>query len=169
PFPTPPFVDEEVIWEVVENAKEGNDASFATLYQRYHKQIYSHLFRMLGDREDANDLTVESFTRAWRALPSLADGRCFQSWLYRIATNAALDHLRRKRKYQLLWVGINERPIGDLIENFDKDLEVKELLHKAFMSISKKPRACLYLYLEGFSKEEIADQLGLAKDSFSTY
>jgi RNA polymerase sigma factor (sigma-70 family) len=168
-FPTQSFIDEEIIEEVVVKAREGNDDSFAMLYQWYYKQIYWHLFRMVGNHEDTTDLAVESFTRAWRALPSLYDGRRFPGWLYRIATNTALDHLRRKKRNHSLWESADKSRIDDSIESFEKRVEMRDLIQLALLQISQKPRSCLCLHLKGFSQDEIAGQLGLGKDSVNTY
>lgn len=169
PIPSHSFIDEEIIEEVVEKAQEGNDDSFALLYQWYYKQIYRHLFQMVGNHEDATDLAAESFTRAWRALPILYDGRRFPGWLYRIATNAALDHLRRKKRNLPLYESADKSRIDNSIESFEKCVEMRDLIRLALIQISQKPRSCLCLHLKGYSHDEIAGQLGLGKDSVNTY
>jgi len=72
--------------------------AFAMLYDRYAAQVYRTVYRRLGDRADAEDVTAEVFTKAWAAIhtyrPALAH---FYGWLHRLAANAVVDHVRARR------------------------------------------------------------------------
>src|SRR5438128_163523 len=96
PMPPQP-VDDEQILDIVRRAKEGDDESFATLYRLYYMPIFRHLYRMIGNEEDAHDLAAVTFTRVWYSLPGINDGRHFRGWLYKIATNAAIDFIRSRK------------------------------------------------------------------------
>src|ERR1051326_6342993 len=87
--------DEEIL-HLVKRAKEGDDESFASLFELCYPPIWRHLCRMVGNEEDASDLAAETFTRAWYRLPRIRDEKRFRAWLYKIATNAALDYRRAK-------------------------------------------------------------------------
>ena len=69
---------------------------FAQHVNRHKRELHVHCYRMLGSFEEAEDLVQETFLRAWRHRDSFAGGDGFRAWLYRIATNACLDHIRRK-------------------------------------------------------------------------
>jgi RNA polymerase sigma-70 factor (ECF subfamily) len=168
----PDPIDEEQIFDIVRRAKEGDDASFATLYKMYYMPIFRHLYRMVGNEEDAHDLVAMTFTRAWYSLPGVKDGRHFRGWLYKIATNRAIDFIRmsktKKRAHPFL-ERLKEEYSDEYRTGFEERLEEQELIKLALEQIAPKPRACLSLYQEGFSLEEIAQQMEMRKKSVATY
>ena len=168
-LPPPPSNDEETILDIVRKAREGDETSFTQLYQRYYTEIYKHLLRLVGNHEDAADLAAVTFTRAWRRLPGIHDGRHFRGWLYKIATNVAIDHLRNKKKKFFLWGSANEDPTNEYAERFEEKIEVEELTWLALKQVAPKPRACLVLHMAGFSHQEIAMFMGLKEKSVGTY
>jgi hypothetical protein len=92
--------------------------SFDHLFTRYHGPIYGHILGLVGDPAQAEDLTQDTFLKAYKALPGAREGAVV-AWLYRIATNTARDALRHRRR--LTWLpfgpGDEERlpaPVGDL-------------------------------------------------------
>jgi RNA polymerase sigma-70 factor (TIGR02960 family) len=70
----------------------------AALFERHRRELHVHCYRMLGSFDEAEDLVQETFLRAWRAQASFSGGTAIRPWLYRIATNACLDALRRKAR-----------------------------------------------------------------------
>jgi RNA polymerase sigma-70 factor (TIGR02960 family) len=83
---------------VVAAAKAGDEAAFAILVERHRRELHVHCYRMLGSFEEAEDTVQETFLRAWRKRESFEGGPGFRAWLYRIATNAALDAIRRSSR-----------------------------------------------------------------------
>jgi RNA polymerase sigma-70 factor (TIGR02960 family) len=83
---------------VVAAAKAGDEAAFATLVERHRRELHVHCYRMVGSFEEAEDLVQETFLRAWRKRESFEGGPGFRAWLYRIATNASLDAIRRSSR-----------------------------------------------------------------------
>jgi len=77
--------------------------AFDRLTRERRGEIYVHCYRMLGALSDAEDMTQETFTRAWRARKELTNEASARNWLYRIATNVCLDALRRRKRERLLW------------------------------------------------------------------
>ena len=75
------------------------------MYAAYKGRIYTFLLRFLGDPELADDVTQETFTKAYRALGTLSNGHRVLPWLYRIASNAAIDQIRRRRRFGWLRLG----------------------------------------------------------------
>jgi RNA polymerase sigma-70 factor (TIGR02960 family) len=83
---------------VVAAARAGDEPAFTTLVERHRRELHVHCYRMLGSFEEAEDLVQETFLRAWRARESFEGGPLFRAWLYRIATNACLDAVRRSAR-----------------------------------------------------------------------
>lgn len=71
--------------------------SFEEIFDRFQTPIYNYVYRMMGNADDANDLTQEAFIKAYVALPKLSGDVNLSAWLYRIATNTCLDELRRRK------------------------------------------------------------------------
>lgn len=84
--------------ELVRAAAGGDEDAFAQLVALHEKKVYNLALRMCGDPEDAWDAAQEAFLSAWRGLPSFRGEAGFSTWLYRLASNAAIDQLRRNRR-----------------------------------------------------------------------
>ena len=82
--------------EVVLMARAGREAAYRELIRRYERPIFALLFRMVRDRELAEDLSQETFVKALNAIESYRPEFKFSSWIFKIANNAAIDHLRRR-------------------------------------------------------------------------
>ena len=78
--------------------RAGDESAFATLFERHRRELHVHCYRMLGSFDDAEDVVQETFLRAWRKRESFQGLSTFRAWLYRIATNACLDVLDRRRR-----------------------------------------------------------------------
>jgi RNA polymerase sigma-70 factor (ECF subfamily) len=83
--------------EWVRLAQEGDRAAFAHLVRRHEGGVHRFILRMLGSHEEALELTQETFIKAWQSLPQWQPRAEFKTWIYRIASNAAMDTLRRRR------------------------------------------------------------------------
>lgn len=83
--------------KLLQKAKRGDRSAFAELVDKYRDRIYAYLYRMVRSREDALDLAQETFLRVFRNLHHFQLGQPFKPWLYRIACNLAIDHLRKQR------------------------------------------------------------------------
>jgi RNA polymerase sigma-70 factor, ECF subfamily len=82
---------------VVARILSGDEEQFGLLVRRYQTRLHAHVTKMIGHRDDALDLTQEIFLKVFQALPRFNPEYKFSTWLFRIAGNAAIDHLRRKR------------------------------------------------------------------------
>ena len=84
--------------DLVRRAGRGDQEAFAELVRKYENQIFSLARRMCTDPEDAADVAQEAFLAAWKGLPNFRQEAEFSTWLYWLATNAAIDHLRKAKK-----------------------------------------------------------------------
>src|SRR3954470_4112793 len=83
---------------LLEAAREGDEAAFASLLEPYRRELHAHCYRMLGSSYDADDALQDASLRAWKALPRFERRSSLRSWLYTIATNACLTQIRRRPK-----------------------------------------------------------------------
>ena len=94
-------------------AQAGDEQAFQQLIAPYRHALDVHCYRMLGSVQDAEDLAQETLLRAWRALDRFEPRAQFQTWLYRIATNACLDELARRPRRPELIDPFPDRPVGE--------------------------------------------------------
>src|ERR687884_1233303 len=94
-------------------AKTGDKRAFRRLVEPYRHALEVHCYRMLGSAQDAEDVAQETLLRAWRSLERFEPRVQFQTWLYRIATNACLDELERRPRRPELIDPFPDRPLGE--------------------------------------------------------
>jgi RNA polymerase sigma-70 factor (TIGR02960 family) len=83
---------------VARAARAGDETAFAALAERHRRELHVHCYRMMASFDEAEDLVQETFLRAWRARETFEGGPAFRAWLYKIATNACLDAIRRRSR-----------------------------------------------------------------------
>jgi RNA polymerase sigma-70 factor (ECF subfamily) len=108
---TPPNSSDQRV--LLAAAQAGDERAFRRLVEPYRQALEVHCYRMLGSLPDAEDLAQETLLRAWRALERFEPRAQFQTWLYRIATNACLDELERRPRRPELIDPFPDRPVGD--------------------------------------------------------
>jgi RNA polymerase sigma-70 factor (ECF subfamily) len=170
--------------EVVLWARSGQEAAYRELIRRYERPLFALLFRMVRDRELAEDLAQETFVKALNAIDSYRPEFKFSSWIFKIANNAAIDHLRRRELDTLSLDGSPhaETPeamqatalqIGARQESPLDTVEAKELgtaIEAAIGSLRPEYRSCILLrHVEGRAYEEIAEILNLPLGTVKTY
>ena len=170
--------------EVVLAAREGRQAAYRELIRRYERPIFALLFRMVRDRELAEDLSQETFVKALNAIESYRPEFKFSSWIFKIANNAAIDHLRRRELDTLSLDGSPhaETPeamqatalqIGARQESPLDAVEARELggaIEAAIGKLRPEYRSCILLrHVEGRAYEEIAEMLDLPLGTVKTY
>ena len=107
-------------YELVLRATEGKDQqAFSFLMERYKDSIYFMLLKMVNNKDDADDLTIEAFGKAFNRLSQYTPNYAFSTWLFKIATNNCIDFLRKKKK--------NVMSIDNRIQNKDGDTIMFEL------------------------------------------
>lgn len=142
--------------ELVEACRRGDPASERLLYEASHQNVYRLMVRMVG-RRDASDLTQQVYLQVFRKLGQFRGGSQFGTWLYRVAVNEALQHLRRLRRSRLrAW----EQEPTDRSADDREQVADKELLERALAMLEPGLRSAFLLReVGGFSYHEIADAL----------
>jgi RNA polymerase sigma-70 factor (ECF subfamily) len=139
-------------------------AHFEALYAAYQHPILSYLYRLVGDAACAEELCQEAFARAYRARRSMDNVQNVRAWLYRIATNAARDQLRRRRLLTFLPL-FDEDPTL-LVESMEPAALETHAVQQALLKLSPELRVPLVLYsCQELSTQEIAEVLGIRRDA----
>ena len=157
--------------EIIRSVLRGNVNDFEKLVTAYEKNVYNIALRMVGDPEDAADMTQETFIKAYRALSGFRGDSKFSSWLYRIASNVCLDFLRsRSRHPQVSLSTVDEDgqapvELPDMRQNPEEQLMKKlgmEAVRRGLEQLPEQQRQILVLReLGGLSYAELAQTLGL--------
>lgn len=144
----------------IEKIKQGSLEEYKYIVQKYQKSIFKYCYHMLGAMEEAEDAVQEVFIKAYQRLYHYKAGTSFSSWLYKIAYNHCIDHLRRKRYFQLVPLCDSVVDGCDVSYSFEED-ELSLPLQRAISMLPPEDRTVLMLrILEEKSYEEIADVLG---------
>src|SRR5213594_2600130 len=144
-------------------ASKGEAAAFGLLYDRHVAAIYRYVYYRVRDDAEAEDLTSDVFMKALRAIPRYEPRQAFLAWLYRIARNAVIDHVRRGGRQ----VSFEDALLHPEVHNaIDPDLEVlagsdKATLRTALGQLTPLQQEVIVLrFLEGYSTDEIARLIG---------
>lgn len=148
---------------LVDRARAGDEAAFAQLFEQFHAPILNYLNRMVNDRAVAEDLTQDAFIKAYKALPKTRDDLSFKSWLYRIATNTAISHMRRGKVIK--WLPI----VGDRESNSESVDRVVARQTDISRALDELPRhyasVLLLRHYQGLSLAETAQALDITENA----
>jgi RNA polymerase sigma-70 factor, ECF subfamily len=170
--------------EVVALAQQGKEAAYRELLARYERPVFSLIFRMVRDRETAEDLSQETFIKVLNNIDRYSPDFKFSSWLFKIANNLTIDHLRRRRldtisiegapdavtaesarATSIAIVSGNESPLAEL-----ESRELGASIERAIAQLRPEYRACIMLrHVEDRSYEEIAEIVKLPLGTVKTY
>jgi RNA polymerase sigma-70 factor (ECF subfamily) len=150
---------------VLAQAQAGDEAAFVAIYEYYSKAIHRFAYRLLGNQEQADDVTQDTFIRAYEHLGRLGDDANLSAWLYRIASNSCQDILRRRRR--IAWVPMFDDEDKDsefAAEDFVPQVIEAHAIQKVLAEMPPPLATCLVLRsVEGFSCEEIAEIMSIPK------
>lgn len=158
-------------YELVRAALNGDEKAFARLLSRYKDAIYFMLLKMVNNRSDAEDLTLEAFGKAFKNLHQYSPTYAFSTWLFKIASNNCIDFLRKKKGIHISIENNDSNDSNDQIKLKSKELNPEEKLIRIQKAIllrrvvrRLKPRYQILVelrYFREFSYEEIAKELNL--------
>ena len=158
---------------VVRQVQAGDVAAFDRLISKYRERVLGIVYNMTSNREDAADLTQDTFIKAFQSIQRFGGQSSFFTWLYRIAVNSTLSHLRKSRLrsfFSLEGIDADEPVSREIVAaltdkmGVDRDSYVRELqekLNEAMQKLSITHRTVVTLFeIDGLSHQEIAEVMG---------
>ncbi|MDQ3191457.1 MAG: sigma-70 family RNA polymerase sigma factor [Bacteroidota bacterium] len=159
---------------VVRAVENGDQKAYAELMTRYRDSIYFMLLKMVNNRDDADDLTIEAFGKAFKRLSQYTPNYAFSTWLFKIASNNCIDFIRKKKNNTTFsidkpfenedGVGMSmdlKSPMLDPEEKVIKKQKIK-LMHEVVEKLKPRYRELIELrYFQEYSYEEIAVKLDI--------
>lgn len=158
---------------LVEQAIKGNQSAYATLMEKYRESIYFTMLKMVHNTDDADDLTIEAFGKAFNRLEQYSPTYAFSTWLFKIASNNCIDFIRKKRiKVTSMDTGITNDD-GEVLffdaksNTLDPEetiMKNQKVIHMRELVSKLKPRYRVLVekrYFEELSYEEISAELDL--------
>jgi RNA polymerase sigma-70 factor, ECF subfamily len=171
---------------LVRSCRRGDLDAFAELVEKYQDGVYGVVYRMTGDREEARDIAQDTFVKALDGMGRFREHMPFRPWLYRIATNASIDHLRSARRTRQVALescaGGDSTPLAGVVrlepraslrevpEQAALDNELREIVNRAIDDLPEQYKAVVVLHhLEGLSYTEVGKVLGVPGNTAKTW
>jgi RNA polymerase sigma-70 factor (ECF subfamily) len=170
--------------EIIERARQGRESAFRELIGRYERPVFSLIYRLVRDRERAEDLSQDTFIKVMNALDRYDPTYKFSSWIFKIAHNTALDHLRKKEPETLSLDGsphartaaeieattLTPASTAESPEDYAASRELGTEIEKAIGTLRYEYRtAILMCHVEGRPYEEIAEIMDVPLGTVKTY
>lgn len=145
--------------------KNGDTKAFEKLFYRHHKKLYAFLYRLLNSKEDAEEIVQDTFVKIWEKRDEFIEGYSFDSFLFTIAKNAFLNLNRKK---------VNKKVFEDHLDFLDEISsaktddyvifeETRQIINTIIEGLPPKRKDIFLLRrIEGLSRQEIADKLGIS-------
>lgn len=160
-------------YQLVQKAIDGDQAAYAELMHRYRDSIYFMLLKMVNNKDDADDLTIEAFGKAFKRLEQYTPNYAFSTWLFKIASNNCIDFIRKQRmKLYSIDKGITDDDGAEIsidLKSEERNPEQEairqqkiQLMRQVVEQLKPRYRQLVELrYFEEYSYEEISEQLDL--------
>ena len=148
--------------ELIRSAQQGQQQAFYQLYQIYHRKVYALCWRMLADKEAAEDVCQEVFVQLWQKIDNFRGESKFSTWLHSVATNTVLGHIRKHKTWLQRIFSIEDQVVEE------RGVEMADIgdLDKQIMKLPERARLVFVLFaVEGYRHEEIAKMLNMAVGS----
>lgn len=164
--------------DLIEACRQGNEAAFQELVELYRSRVASIAYQILGNYEDARDVTQEVFIKLHRGIATFDPSKKFFTWLYRLTINAAIDYLRarRRRSYESSLDDFSDQyqniptPEQESITYEMERRELRQIFIDLANTLNPKQRAAFVLCdLQGFSADEVAQILDCPKVTLRWY
>lgn len=152
---------------LVQRALAGSSAAFTCLFHRYYERVRGFAYRIVLDHSSADDVAQDTFIRAAEKLGTLRDCQSFPSWIFRMASNAAKDHLRSRSSHQrkLEALSVLTEPSTSSEHECEPDLD---RVHQAMQALPHRQREAVALvWFENCSHAEAAARAGCAESTIS--
>ena len=149
--------------ELLDRLRRGDPQAFEELVEETHRRVFTLAYRLVGDRHEAEDVAQDAYLKVFRSIRGFRGEASFDTWLYRIVSNTAITHLRRRGRF------------GDLAKEADEIVQLPEPgaaadpvdrdeVHRALAALPAAQRSVLMLKdVYGFSCAEIGEQMGLSE------
>lgn len=165
--------------QLVKLALKGDQTAFAELVELYQEKLYHMAYRMLNNRQEAEDVVQETFLRVYNNLERYNDTMKFSTWIYRIATNLCIDRLRKRKPVYSLDAESNEYEGLDgysMIPSDDRTpeselllSETQRIIHQAIDTLPPKYKTVMILrYIHELSLQEVGDILNMPVTTIKT-
>ena len=159
---------------LVEQARDGSERAFSTLYNTYKKTVWYTVFKVVNNADAADDVTSQVFTKVYLKLKSYTHHLSFEMWLKTITVNTAIDYIRRNKKEQLnnyideedstiQLSGLEHSPEDNLI--FQQNINI---VMDCIPRLKKKYRDLIYARLDGKSYQQISEELAIPEATVKT-
>ncbi len=159
---------------LIDRARDGDLAAFDDLVRKYSQRLYSHVYHMTSNREDAYDLLQDIFAKAYRSLRKFQGKSTFYTWIYSIATNMTINHLKKKKRKAAMSLDDIDNGIANDVVFTDTSAtanprrgttikEIQKKLNEAMQLLSEDHRTVVALFdIEGLPHAEIAQILNIS-------
>jgi RNA polymerase sigma-70 factor (ECF subfamily) len=151
--------------ELINKAKHGDQQAFHQLYLTHHRRVYGICWRMLADKDSAEDVCQEVFVQLWQKISNFRGESKFSTWLHSVTSNVVLGHLRKQKNWLQRMFSIEEQVIQDVAVEME-DTSGLTALDQHIARLPERARLVFVLFaVEGYRHEEIANMLGMAVGS----
>jgi len=148
--------------QLIAKAKAGDQHAFYQLYNMHHKRVYGICWRMLADKDSAEDICQEVFVQVWQKLASFKGNSKFSTWLHSVTSNIVLNHLRKQKNWLQRVFSIEEQ----VVEDVGEQMQELSSLDRHIMRLPERARLVFVLFaVEGYRHEEIGKMLNMAVGS----
>jgi len=151
--------------ELLAACRRGDPRAFEEIVALTYRHVYTQALRLVGDRQDAEDVAQEAYVRVFRGLAGFRGDAQFETWLYRIVSNAAMTHRRRRRRFGEVLTETGQEPL-----EFPSEVRVAEeavdrdALDRALEALPMSMRSVVVMKdVYGLSCREIGDQIGISE------
>ena len=147
--------------ELLARCKRGDRRAFEELVRTTNRRVYSLSYRLVGDRGDAEDVAQEAYLRIFRGLAGFREEAAFETWMYRIVTNCAMSHLRRRGRFGDVFKD-DEQPETPTPDRAQEITVQRDDLARGLATLPAGQRSVLLLKdVYGLSVREIAQEVGI--------
>lgn len=158
-------LQQEALW--IEQTKKGDQQAFHQLYLLHHRKVYALCWRMMADKETAEDICQEVFVQLWKKINNFRGDSKFSTWLHSVAANTVLSHLRKQKNWLQRVFSIEDNVVEEAAVKPDfEQSDRMVVLDQHIAKLPERARLVFVLFaIEGYRHEEISGMLSMAVGS----